>query len=112
MDSLDKATETQLKNIQTKTGKSLDELSAIVRASGLDWVIFRPGFMVEEPARHDLQFAVNRDSPKQRTLSYEDFAAFVLDQVSGNGTWAPPSGCTATRCCPSPAGRTATSTSS
>jgi predicted transport protein len=35
MDSLDKATETQLKNIQTKTGKTLDELSAIVRASGL-----------------------------------------------------------------------------
>jgi len=65
--------------------KDMREMEGIVRASGLDWVIFRPGFMVEEPARHDLQFAVNRDSPKQRTLSYEDFAAFVLDQVSGNG---------------------------
>jgi hypothetical protein len=31
----DKATETQLKNIQQKTGKSLDELSALVAASGL-----------------------------------------------------------------------------
>ena len=30
MSDLDKAVETQLKNIQTKTGKSMDELSAIV----------------------------------------------------------------------------------
>jgi len=35
MSKLDQATETQLKNIQTKTGKSLDELSAIIRQSGL-----------------------------------------------------------------------------
>jgi uncharacterized protein YbjT (DUF2867 family) len=64
--------------------KDMRDMEDIVRASGLDWVIFRPGFMVEEPARHDLLFAVNRDSPKQRTLSYEDFATFVLDQVAGN----------------------------
>lgn len=53
----------------------------LVRSSGLDYVILRPGFMVEEPARHDLKLAVNRDSPKQRMLTYADFAAFVLDQV-------------------------------
>jgi hypothetical protein len=35
MSIVDKATETQLKNIQTKTGKTLDELSALVRNSGL-----------------------------------------------------------------------------
>lgn len=35
MSSPDKATETQLKNIQLKTGKSLDELSALVQSSGL-----------------------------------------------------------------------------
>jgi hypothetical protein len=35
MSSLDKAWQTQLDNIQKKTGKSLDELAAIVRASGL-----------------------------------------------------------------------------
>jgi hypothetical protein len=33
--SLDKAVQTQLDNIQKKTGKTLDELSAIVRKSGL-----------------------------------------------------------------------------
>ena len=35
MSSLDKAFQTQLENIQKKTGKSLDELAAIVKKSGL-----------------------------------------------------------------------------
>ena len=35
MSSVDKALETQLKNIQTKTGKTLEELYAIIRKSGL-----------------------------------------------------------------------------
>lgn len=35
MSSLDQAVETQLKNIQTKTGKTLEELAAIVQVSGL-----------------------------------------------------------------------------
>lgn len=35
MNTLDKATETQLKNIQNRTGKTLDELTAFVRNSGL-----------------------------------------------------------------------------
>ena len=35
MNVVDKATETQLKNIQTRTGKSLDELYALIRGSGL-----------------------------------------------------------------------------
>ena len=35
MSSLDKATQTQLDNIQKKTGKSLNELSGIIQTSGL-----------------------------------------------------------------------------
>lgn len=35
MNSVDKALETQLKNIQTRTGKSLDQLYALIRKSGL-----------------------------------------------------------------------------
>lgn len=35
MSSLDQAVQTQINNIQKKTGKSLDELAALVRASGL-----------------------------------------------------------------------------
>jgi hypothetical protein len=36
MSTLDKAVATQLANIQKKTGKSLDELTALVRGSGLE----------------------------------------------------------------------------
>lgn len=36
MTDVDKALQTQLQNIQTKTGKSLDELVAMVRKSGLE----------------------------------------------------------------------------
>jgi hypothetical protein len=36
MNALDKASETQLNNIQKKTGKSLEQLSAIVKRSGLN----------------------------------------------------------------------------
>ena len=35
MSSLDKAMQTQLENIQKKTGKSMDELAAIIKKSGL-----------------------------------------------------------------------------
>ena len=35
MSSLDQAVQTQINNIQKKTGKSLDELAAIVKSSGL-----------------------------------------------------------------------------
>ena len=35
MSSLDKAVQTQIDNIQKKTGKSLDELAAMVKKSGL-----------------------------------------------------------------------------
>ena len=35
MNSVDRAFETQLKNIQAKTGKSLEQLYALIRASGL-----------------------------------------------------------------------------
>src|SRR5215211_543749 len=35
MSSLDKAMQTQLENIQKKTGKSLDELAGVIRKSGL-----------------------------------------------------------------------------
>ena len=35
MNSVDKAVETQLKNIETRTGKTLDQLYAVIRKSGL-----------------------------------------------------------------------------
>jgi len=35
MSVVDKALETQIRNIQTRTGKTLDDLHALIRASGL-----------------------------------------------------------------------------
>lgn len=35
MNVVDDATQTQLRNIQTRTGKTLDELFALIRESGL-----------------------------------------------------------------------------
>ena len=60
------------------------DMEDMVRDSGLDYVIFRPGFMVEEPARDDLQFNTTGDTPPARTITYPDFAEFVLDQVNSD----------------------------
>jgi putative NADH-flavin reductase len=59
-------------------------MERLVRQSGLDYVIFRPPFLVEEPARNDVLLSVNVDSPKGRMMTYADFGAFVLAQVSGD----------------------------
>lgn len=58
--------------------KAMEDL---VRGSGLDYVILRPGFIIDQPARNDLKFAIDSDSPKGRMITYADFGAFVLDQV-------------------------------
>ncbi len=61
--------------------KNMKDMEAVVRASGLDYVIFRPPFLVEEPARKNFKLSVNTTSPKGTMLSYADFGAFVLEQA-------------------------------
>lgn len=56
-------------------------MEQLVRESGVDYVIFRPPFLVEEPARGDYRLSVDQNSPKGRLMTYADFAAFVLAQV-------------------------------
>ncbi len=60
------------------------DMEAMLLASDLETVILRPGFMVEEPARRNLKFTTNDDSPPARIITYEDFADFVLKQVEDN----------------------------
>jgi nucleoside-diphosphate-sugar epimerase len=59
-------------------------MESMVEDSGLEYVILRPGFMVDDPARGDLEFTTEGTTPKQRTITYADFAAFTLAQVSGD----------------------------
>jgi len=61
--------------------QNMEDMEGLVRASGLEYVIFRPPFLVEEPARKNFKLSVNTTSPKGTMLSYADFGAFVLEQA-------------------------------
>ena len=63
------------------------EMEKMIEASGLEYLLLRPGFMVEEPARNDLQFDTTGNTPAARVITYEDFAAFILDHVEGGEYW-------------------------
>jgi len=60
------------------------DMERLVADSGLDYVILRPPFLVEEPVRGDLRVTVDAPSPKGRMASYADFAVFVLEQAHGD----------------------------
>lgn len=59
------------------------EMEQMIAASGLEYILLRPGFMVEEPARGDMQFNTTNDTPGARIITYADFAAFILDHLQG-----------------------------
>lgn len=60
------------------------KLEGIVKKSGLDFIIFRPGQLMEEPPLGNLRLAVNTETPNRRIIMYPDFAALLLDQVESN----------------------------
>lgn len=61
--------------------RNMGDMEKLVRASGVDYVIVRPPFLVEEPARNDYHVSVNQDSPKGSMMTYADLGAFVLAQA-------------------------------
>ena len=63
------------------------QMEEMIANSGLDYMLLRPGFMVEEPARRDMQFNTTGDTPGARVITYEDFAAFILDNLDGGDYW-------------------------
>ena len=63
------------------------EMEEMIADSGLDYMLLRPGFMVEEPARHDLEIDTAGNTPSARVITYEDFAAFILDNLDGGEYW-------------------------
>jgi len=64
--------------------KNMLDMEGVVRASGLEYVIFRPPFLVEEPAHKDYHLSVNTNSPKGTMMSYADLGAFVLEQAKSD----------------------------
>ena len=59
------------------------EMEKMIIDSGLEYILLRPGFMVEEPARHDMKFNTTNDTPGARVITYEDFSAFILSHLEG-----------------------------
>lgn len=57
---------------------------AIIANSGLDWVIVRPSVLNNKPARRNARAFTDLSNFDGGTISREDVARFVLDQVSDN----------------------------
>lgn len=62
-------------------------MEEMIANSGLDYMLLRPGFLVEEPARDDVKFNTTGETPGARVITYEDFAAFILDNLDGGDYW-------------------------
>lgn len=58
------------------------EMEEHIAASGLDYILLRPGFLTEEPARNDIQIATDGNTPGARVITYADFASFILDNLT------------------------------
>ena len=56
----------------------MHEMEQIIAASGLDYILLRPGFLVQAPARNDLQISLDGNTPPARVVTYPDFAEFIL----------------------------------
>jgi uncharacterized protein YbjT (DUF2867 family) len=59
---------------------------AIVRDSGLDWVLVRPSVLNDKPGRNEIRALDDLSGFHGGTIARADVASFVLDQVRGN-TW-------------------------
>lgn len=58
------------------------DMEQMIVESGLDYILLRPGFMVEEPARGDMKIDTSGTTPGARIITYPDFAAFILDNLT------------------------------
>lgn len=59
---------------------------AIIRESGIDWVLVRPSVLNDQPGRGTNRVLTDLSDFRGGTISRTDVAKFVLDQVS-EGSW-------------------------
>jgi uncharacterized protein YbjT (DUF2867 family) len=57
---------------------------AIVRDSGLDWVLVRPSILNDKPGRDTIRAFTDVSGFRGGTISRDDVARFVLDQLRGD----------------------------
>lgn len=57
------------------------EMEQMIRGSGLDFILLRPGFLSQAPARNDIRLSLQGNTPPARVVTYPDFAAFILDNL-------------------------------
>ena len=60
------------------------KMEGIVKESGLEYIIFRPAQLLEEPPRGNYLLTVNTETPNRRVIMYPDFAAVMLDQLDSD----------------------------
>lgn len=58
------------------------DMEMMIRESGLEYILLRPGFLVEEPARHNLKINMTDDTPSGRVMTYADFADFIFNNLT------------------------------
>jgi nucleoside-diphosphate-sugar epimerase len=56
----------------------MHEMEQMIAATGLNYILLRPGFLVQAPARNDLKLSLDGNTPPARVVTYPDFAAFIL----------------------------------
>ncbi|MDN3274214.1 SDR family oxidoreductase [Frankia sp. RB7] len=61
-----------------------DRQEAIVRDSGLDWVLVRPSVLNDKSGRGTLRVLTDLTDVRGGSISREDVAMFVLDQLRGD----------------------------
>lgn len=59
---------------------------ALIRASGLDWVLVRPAMLNNKPGRDSIRALTDLSAVHGGTISRADVASFVLEQVT-DATW-------------------------
>ena len=61
-----------------------DRQEAVVRASGLDWVIVRPSVLTDKPASGRIRAFTDLTGFRGGTVSRADVAAFLIDQLASD----------------------------
>jgi uncharacterized protein YbjT (DUF2867 family) len=70
--------------ILSKVYADKNRQEAIVRGSGLDWVLVRPSVLNDKPKRDNVRALTDLSDFHGGTISRGDVASFVLDQVRGD----------------------------